>query len=112
MGFRLAFGLLALASTAVAQSSAPAPTGCAGTPAYSTCEMVFELNDADAAKFPDPYRMVQLSINFRSPRQHSYVLPAFWDGGRCLVVRFSPTEGGQWDYLITSNVATWDGKVG
>jgi hypothetical protein len=74
--------------------------------------MVFELNDADAGKFPDPYRMVQLSINFRSPRQHSYVLPAFWDGARRLVVRFSPTEGGQWDYLVTSNVATWDGKTG
>jgi hypothetical protein len=74
--------------------------------------MVFELNDADAAKFPDPYRMVQLSINFRSPRQRSYVLPAFWDGGRRLVVRFSPTEGGQWDYLITSNVPDWDSKTG
>jgi len=79
---------------------------------YAPCEMVFELNDADAAKFPDTYRTVQLSINFRSPRQRSYVLPAFWDGGRRLVVRFSPTESGQWDYLVTSNVATWDGKVG
>jgi hypothetical protein len=113
MGFRLAFGFLALASVAAAsQSSAPATGGCGGTPAYSTCEMVFELNDADAAKFPDPYRMVQLSINFRSPRQRSYVMPAFWDGGRRLVVRFAPTEGGEWDYLVTSNVPTWDGKTG
>jgi len=113
MGFRLAFGFLALVSlAAAAQSSAPAPGGCNGTPAYSTCEMVFELNDADAGKMPDPYRMVKLSINFRSPRQHSYVLPAFWDGGRRLVVRFAPTEGGEWDYLVTSNVATWDGKEG
>ena len=109
MGFRLAFGFLALASLAArAQSS----SSCAGTPAYSPCEMVFDLSDADAAKYPDAYRTVQLSVNFRSPRQHSYVLPAFWDGGRRMVVRFSPTEGGEWDYLITSSVPAWDGKTG
>ena len=112
MGFRLAFGFLALASLAAAQPSTPAASGCNGTPAYSTCEVVFDLNDADAAKFPDPYRMVQLSVNFRSPRGHSYVLPAFWDGGRRMVVRFAPIEGGQWDYLVTGNVAAWDNKTG
>jgi hypothetical protein len=113
MGFRLAFGFLAVAWMQMwAQSAAPAQSGCAGTPAYSPCEMVFELNDADAAQFPDPYRTVQLSVNFRSPRGHSYVLPAFWDGGRRLVVRFSPVDSGQWDYLVTSNVATWEGKIG
>ena len=74
--------------------------------------MVFELSDADASKYPDVYRTVQLSINFRSPRGHSYVLPGFWDGGRRLVVRFSPVEAGQWDYLVSSNVAAWEGKTG
>jgi hypothetical protein len=113
MGFRLALGFLALASLAkAAQSAAPAASGCGGTPAYSTCEMVFELSDADAAKFPDPYRMVELTVNFRSPRQRSYPLPAFWDGGRRMVVRFSPAEAGDWDYLVTSNVPSWEGKTG
>ena len=113
MGFRLAFGFAALASVAMAaQSSTPAASACGGTPTYSTCEMVFDLSEGDAAKYPDAYRTVELSINFRSPRQHSYVLPAFWDGGRRLVVRFSPTEAGDWDYLVTSNVGTWDGKKG
>jgi hypothetical protein len=112
MGFRLAFGLAALASLAGAQTPAPAPSGCGGTPAYTTCEMAFDLNEPDAAKFPDPYRTVQLSVNFRSPRGHSYVLPAYWDGGRRMMVRFTPIEGGQWDYLVTSNVATWDNQTG
>ena len=40
------------------------------------------------------------------------MLPAFWDGGRRLVVRFSPVEAGEWDYLVTSNVAAWEGKTG
>src|SRR6202034_2832535 len=95
-----------------AQSATPAASGCGGTPAYSTCEMVLELSGADAARYTDPYRMVELSVNFRSPRQHSYVLPAFWDGGRRLMVRFSPTEAGEWDYLVSSNVAAWEGKTG
>ena len=29
-----------------------------------------------------------------------------------MVVRFAPTEGGQWDYLVNSNIAGWDGKTG
>jgi hypothetical protein len=110
MGFRPAFAFLVLATAAV-RAQTPAPP-CAGTPAYSSCDLVFELSDADAAKHPDPYRTVELAVNFRSPRQHSYVLPAFWDGGRRLVVRFSPVEAGDWDYLVTSNVAAWDGQQG
>jgi hypothetical protein len=74
--------------------------------------MVFELSDADSAKYSDPYRMVQLTVNFRSPHQKSYGLAAYWDGGRRMVVRFSPPEAGQWDYLVTSNVAGWEGKTG
>ena len=113
MGFRLAVGFLALASAAVgAQTPTPAASPCAGTPSYSACEMVFELGDADASKHPNPYATVELSVNFRSPRQHSYALPGFWDGGRRMVVRFSPTEVGEWDYLVTSNIAAWEGQKG
>jgi hypothetical protein len=60
MGFRLAVGFLALASAAVgAQTPTPAASPCAGTPSYTTCELVFELNDADA-KHPGVYRTVEL----------------------------------------------------
>ena len=31
-------------------------------------------------------------------------MPAFWDGGRKMIVRFTPTEAGQWDYRTTSNL--------
>jgi hypothetical protein len=113
MGFRSAFGFLALASLAAsAQTPAPAASPCAGTPAYSPCELVFELSGADAAKHPDVYRTVELSVNFRSPHEHSYVLPGFWDGGRRMVVRFAPVEAGEWDYLVNSNIAAWDGQEG
>ena len=112
MGFRLAFGFLALASAVTRAQTPPAASPCAGTPAYSPCEMVFELSDADSARHPNPYATVELSVNFRSPRQHSYALPGFWDGGRRMVVRFSPTEAGEWDYLVSSNIAAWDGRRG
>src|SRR6266536_6488815 len=85
---------------------------CNNTPAYSPCDLVFELNDADAARHPEPYKTVELKAEFRSPRHRTYAMPAFWDGGRRMVVRFSPTEGGQWDYHVTSNLADWNDKTG
>jgi hypothetical protein len=87
-------------------------TPCNNTPAYSPCEIVFELSAADAASHPNPYAGVTLQGEFRSPRHRTFVAPAFADAGRKLVIRFSPTEAGQWDYLINSNVAAWDGKTG
>ena len=29
-----------------------------------------------------------------------------------MVVRFSPVEAGEWDYLVNSNIAAWDGQHG
>jgi hypothetical protein len=85
---------------------------CNNTPAYSTCDIVFELPEQDAARHPKPYVSVELRIEFRSPRQRTFMIPAFWDGGRRMVVRFAPTEGGEWAYRTTSNIAEWDGKNG
>ena len=31
-------------------------------------------------------------------------MPAFWDGGHKMIIRFAPTEAGQWIYKITSNL--------
>jgi hypothetical protein len=95
--------LLAFAIPAFAQST------CADTKAYSPCEIVFDL---PAGAHPNPYATVDLRIEFRSPRRRTYAIPGFWDGGRRMVVRFSPTEGGAWDYHITSNVAEWNDKEG
>ena len=74
--------------------------------------MAFELSDKAAAAHPDPYKTVELRAEFRSPRHRTLAMPAFWDGGRRMVIRFAPTEPGQWDYRLTSNVAELDGKTG
>ncbi len=37
---------------------------------------------------------------------------AFRDGDRRLVIRFSPTEVGAWDFKLTSSVTRFDGKQG
>jgi hypothetical protein len=97
---RLALAL-ALAPLALAQSP------CNNTPAYSVCEIAF-----DVPAQPSPYTSVDLRVEFRSPRRRTYALPAFWDGGGHMVVRFAPTEPGAWDYLVTSNVAALNDKTG
>ncbi|HEV2445270.1 MAG TPA: DUF5060 domain-containing protein [Candidatus Sulfopaludibacter sp.] len=89
-----------------------AQSTCNNTPAYSPCEMVFELSDAAAAAHPNPYATVDLTVEFRGPRHKTYSIPGYWDGGRRMVVRFSPAEGGQWDYKLNSNIAEWDDKAG
>lgn len=74
--------------------------------------MVFELNEAEARAHPKPYQSVELDVEFRSPHQRTFLLPAFWDGGLRLVVRFAPTEAGSWDYRVTSNIERWNGQQG
>ena len=89
-----------------------AQTPCDNTPAYSPCEFVFELTGAEAASHPDPYKDVEFEAEIRSPHFRTFLMPAFWDGGHKLILRFVPTESGQWIYKITSNVASIDGKQG
>ena len=105
---RIAALALLVAATLRAQDASP----CNNTPAYTTCELVFELSEAAAARNPEPYKTVDLKAEFRSPRHRTLALPAYWDGGRRIVVRFTPTEAGDWDYRVTSNVADFDGKIG
>ncbi|HWB84688.1 MAG TPA: tRNA (adenosine(37)-N6)-threonylcarbamoyltransferase complex dimerization subunit type 1 TsaB [Bryobacteraceae bacterium] len=116
---RLALVLFALALTALrAQTPLAAPTPappqgpCANTPAYSPCELTFDLSEQDAAAYPTPYTSVELKVEFRSPRFHTYLMPGFWNGGRRMVVRFAPTEAGEWVYRVTSNIAAWEGQHG
>jgi hypothetical protein len=94
-------------------ASTHAQTPCDGTPAYSPCEIPFELSAADAAVRLNPYVNFVLQVEFRSPRFKTYLMPAFWDATRNkMVVRFSPTEAGQWIYKVTSNVSAFDGQEG
>src|SRR5437763_1616429 len=89
-----------------------AQTPCANTPAYTTCDIVFELSEKAAGAHPLPYLTLDLKAEFHSPRHRTMAMPAFWDGGRRLVIRFAPTEPGEWDYRLISNVADFDGKTG
>jgi hypothetical protein len=84
-----------------------AQTGCDGTPAYSPCDLHFDLPPAAS----DPYASPLIEIEFRSPHFKTFLMPGFYDG-REMVVRFAPTEGGQWIYRITSSIAGLDGKEG
>lgn len=92
--------------------SAFAQTPCEGTPAYSPCEIPFDLSVADVTAHPNPYATVALRVEFRSPHFKTYLMPAFWDGGRKMIIRFTPTEAGEWIYRVTSNLSTFDGKQG
>lgn len=102
--------LAVLASLPVLMLRAQSP--CANTPAYSTCDLVFELPTTAAAAHPEPYKTVELRAEFRSPRHRTLAMPAFWDGGNRMVIRFAPTEAGDWDYRLSSNIADFDGKTG
>ena len=81
---------------------------CDNTPAYTPCEIAFEL----PAQTANPYATAELKIEFRSPRFRTLAIPGFWDGGKRMIVRFSPTEGGDWQYHVTSNIPDWNDKEG
>ena len=51
-------------------------------------------------------------MEFRSPRHRTLAMPAYWDGRRRMVVRFAPTEAGDWDYRVSSSTPEFDGKTG
>jgi hypothetical protein len=106
MGMRILLLTVCLSGVLLAQ-----PT-CPETPLYSTCDLVFELNDGEAADHPNPYMSVELYAEVRSPEHQTYLLHAFWDGGRRMVIRAAPVIAGQWDYKVTSNVARFDGMLG
>jgi len=89
-----------------------AQTTCNNTPVYAPCEFTFDLNAQEAAAHPHPYTDVDLSAEFRSPDFHTFKLPAFWDGGTRLVIRFTPNLAGGWLWHVSSNIARWDGQNG
>jgi len=93
-------------------ASAFAQTVCEPTPAYSRCELVFDLDKQEMAAHPSPFLTVQLHAEIRSPRHRTIALPAFWDGGGRMVIRFAPTEPGEWEFRITSNIERFNAKQG
>jgi hypothetical protein len=93
-------------------ASLHAQTVCPAMAVYSPCDIVFEFNDAEAAAHPNPLVSVDVHAEFRSSSHRTYLMPAFWDGGRRMVIRFSPTEPGDWDYRVSSNIQRFEGMTG
>ena len=79
---------------------------CPATPSWSPCDLVFDLQGDEK---PDA---VELRAEFRSPHHRTYLMRAFRDGDRRFVIRFSPTEGGTWDYRLSSSIPRLEGKLG
>ncbi|MCL5743710.1 MAG: DUF4038 domain-containing protein, partial [Acidobacteria bacterium] len=85
---------------------------CQSAPIYTPCEIAFELSAEEAAAHPNPYLSVDIRGEFRSPRHRTFLMPAYWDGGRRMVIRFTAVDPGDWDYRITSNLARLNNQLG
>lgn len=74
--------------------------------------MVFELSGDESAAHTNPYATVTMHAEFRSPKFRTFLMPAFWDGGNRMVLRFSPPDAGEWTFKVTSNIKRFDGVEG
>jgi hypothetical protein len=99
---------LALASAFALNAQSPCPP----IPVFGRCEIRFELNAQEMREHPNPYLTVQLNVEFRSPKFRTFLMPAFWDGGNLLVVRFAPIDDGEWTYKVVSNIGRWNDGTG
>ncbi len=94
----------------VAVLTARAQKPCADTPVYTPCDIAIEL-DAAAGQHANPYATVDLWAEFRSPEFKTFRVPAFWDGGRRMIFRFTPMEAGQYTYRLSGNIPSLEGKI-
>lgn len=99
--------LFLLAGTAWAQLPE-----CPPTSAHSPCDISIELTEAEMQAHPNPYWTVNIHAEFRSPEFKTYLLPAYWDGDKRMVLRFTPTMAGTWAYRVTSNLDRLNGFSG
>jgi hypothetical protein len=107
----LAIALLALlAPAAVPGQAASLPSCDAGVAKYSPCELRFEWSEGELPSGKSPFRDELLNVAFRGPDATTYLIRAFWDGGRTLRVRFTPNQAGTWTYRITSVLKRFDNR--
>lgn len=91
---------------------AAAQKPCSQASVYMPCELEFEIPEAAAAQHANPYVSASLTAEFRSPEFKTYLVHAFWRGGRRLTIRFTPTEAGNWTYRLSGNIAEYNGRTG
>lgn len=106
--FAVAF--VALLAPAVPGYAASLPSCDAGAAKYSPCELRFEWNQGELPSGKSPFQNELLNVAFRGPDATTYLIRAFWDGGRTLRVRFTPNQAGTWTYRITSVLKRFDNR--
>src|SRR5258708_343113 len=77
---------------------------CPETTIWTTCDLAFDLQSGEQPG--------ELRAEFRSPRHKTYLIRAFQDAERRLVIRFAPTETGDWEYRLTSAIPRLDNQTG
>ncbi|MBV9082262.1 MAG: DUF5060 domain-containing protein [Acidobacteriaceae bacterium] len=70
--------------------------------------MNFDWNQDEVPAGTSPYRDDLITVEFRSPRHTTYLMHAFWVGGRSVRVRFSPTEPGTWTYHVAGLIKRYN----
>jgi hypothetical protein len=91
-------------------SQAALPVACSqGARQYFPCEVSFEMQ-ADEWTPAAETGADLLHVEFRSPSHTTFLMRSFWEGGRTLKVRFTPTEAGEWTYKITSSSKRLDNQ--
>src|ERR1051326_4938190 len=74
-------------------------------PTWSACDLAFELEPGETPA------TVELHGEFRSAKR-TLLIRAFRDGDRRYVLRFAPTEPGDWADRLTSSIKRLDGQLG
>ena len=81
-----------------------------GARQYLPCELAFELQPNELSSPATAFTDDLLNVEFRSPNHITYLMHEFWDGGRTLRIRFTPTEPGLWTYKINSSLQRFDNQ--
>jgi hypothetical protein len=78
-------------------------TMCPATPAYSICDITFDVPGTA------PHD-AELNAEFRGPSHRTFLVRAFRSAGNRLTVRFSPFEAGTWDIRLSSTLPQFHDK--
>jgi len=92
--------------------SAAAQTPCARPETFRPCDLVFEFTPAEMSALKNPYLDLSLYAEVKSPRFKTYLLNAFQEKGNRFIIRFSPTEPGEWTWRLTSGIARLNNQTG
>jgi hypothetical protein len=65
---------------------------------------LIELNFSSRSRFDNPYKEVELSVEFTSEQGETFTVPGFWDGNSDWRVRFTPFTAGHWRWKSSSNL--------